>query len=282
MTTAKEFFVEVKKHRFEALMTIGLVAVLLALPVVAFAGQDPPDQPPSLNQGEGSGAPVEDALDPEPDTPSLKPPTAPEVDGVSPPAVPESKVDEPDPTVTVEGEPEADDPACCEPDESEEIEAKSKSEVEGISADRARRSAASRASVREDAGSSKDSGSAARSSASVEKSSGTATTKSAETQTTSSSGKSSGQSSITKESDSPSTSKSQVAGSRVTPSLGRAYMVRRGDCLWLITRAALGNRVSIVKINNGWQRIWRANASTLGGNPHLIFPGQVLRIPREL
>jgi nucleoid-associated protein YgaU len=68
----------------------------------------------------------------------------------------------------------------------------------------------------------------------------------------------------------------------VAPALGRAYIVRRGDCLWLITKAALGNRVSIVRTNNGWQRIWRANASTIGGNPHLIFPGQVLRIPKEM
>jgi nucleoid-associated protein YgaU len=282
MTTAKEFFVEVRKHRFEALMTVGLVAVLLALPVVAFAGQDPAEQPPSLNQEEGPGAPVQDALDPELDSPSLKAPTAPEVDVVSPPAIPESKVDEPDATVTVEGEPEADDPACCEPDESEEIVAKSKSEVEDNAADRVRRSVGSRASVREYGGSSKHSGSAARSSASVEKSSGTATTKSAETKSTSSSGNSSGQSSTTKKSVSPATSDSRVAGSRVSPSLGRAYIVRRGDCLWLITQVALGNRVSIVKVNNGWQRIWRANASTIGGNPHLIFPGQVLRIPREL
>jgi nucleoid-associated protein YgaU len=282
MTTAKEFLVEIKRHRFEALMIVVFAAVLVAVPVVAIAGQDPAEQPPSLGEKNESSAPVEEAADPQLDAPTLRPPTAREVDVVSPPGVPESNVDAPDPTVTVEGESEADDPACCEPDESDEISAKSERDVGGGSADPVRTSAKSRGSIGEDARSSKHSGAGARSNASVEKSSGTATTKSGETESARSSGRSSGQSSNTKKSVSASSSDTRVAGSRVAPAPGRDYMVRRGDCLWLITQAALGNRVSIVRINDGWQRIWRANASTIGGNPHLIFPGQVLRIPREL
>jgi nucleoid-associated protein YgaU len=282
MTTAKEFLVEIKKHRFEALMIVVFAAVLVAVPVVADASQDPAEEPPSLSEETQSGAPVEEAADPELDAPTLRSPTVPEVDAVSPPAAPESNVDEPDPAVIVEGEPEADDPACCEPDESEEIRAESELDAGGSSADRVRTSRKSRASVRGDAGSSKNSGVATRSNASAGKNSGSATTKSSEAQSTRSSGTSSGQSSGTKKVVSAPSSDSRVAGSRVAPAPGRAYVVRRGDCLWLITQAALGNRVSIVRINGGWQRIWRANASTIGGNPHLIFPGQVLRIPREL
>ena len=144
-------------------------------------------------------------------------------------------------------------------------------------------SAMSRASAREDTESSspKHSAVAARSGRDAEKSSGSATTKSAKTQSTGSA-ESSRKSSSSKKLASASTSNTPVAGSRVAPSLGRAYIVRRGDCLWLITKAALAKRVSIVRINNGWQRVWRANASTIGGNPHLIFPGQVLRIPKEM
>ena len=280
MTTAKEFFIGIKKHRFEALFIAGLAAVMLAVPVVAFAGQDPAEQPPTLDGPDGSAGPIGEVLDPELDTPSVEIPATPAEAAIPPPAPPESNVDEQTPGITIEGESEGDDPACCEVGESQETTVESERDAGGNSADRARPSVKS--SAREDAeASSKHSAAAARSAKGVVKSSASATTKFAKTHSTRSV-KSTHKSSSSKKVASASTSNTRVAGSRVTPALGSAYIVRRGDCLWLITKAALGNRVSIVRTNNGWQRIWRANASTIGGNPHLIFPGQVLRIPKEM
>jgi nucleoid-associated protein YgaU len=298
MTTANEFFVAIKKHPYEALFTAGLAAVLLALPVVAFAGQDLPEQPPTLEGKDGPERSVGVVLDPELDTPRVEPPMPPEEDAIPQPGSPESNVDEQIPEVTIEGESEAEDPACCTPDESHESSPESERDVSDVAADRARPSTKSRATAQEAVGSSKHSGVATRSSKGGEKGSGAATSNSSETQSSTSregssttasaktqatsSTESSDQSASSNGSVATSTSNTPVAGSRVTPAPGRTYIVRRGDCLWLITKAALGKRVSIVRINNGWQRVWRANASTVGGNPHLIFPGQVLRIPREL
>jgi LysM repeat protein len=298
MTTANEFFAAIKKHPYEALITAGLVAVLLSLPVVAFAGQDPPEQPPTLDGKDGPARSVGEALDPELDTPRVEPPEPPAEDAIPQPGMPESIVDERSPEVRIEGESEAEDPACCHPGESQESSAESELDVSDNSEDRARPSTKSWATAQENPGSSKHSGVATRSNKDGEKSSGAATSESLETQSsTSSEGssttpsgktqatistKSSGESATSKGSVAASASNRRVAGSRVTPAPGRTYVVRRGDCLWLITKAALGGRVSIVRINTGWQRVWRANTSTVGGNPHLIFPGQVLRIPRKL
>ncbi|MFE0101179.1 transglycosylase family protein [Streptomyces sp. NPDC059009] len=52
---------------------------------------------------------------------------------------------------------------------------------------------------------------------------------------------------------------------------GKAYKVRRGDCL---SRVAAAHNV-----RGGWHALYAANRTVVGSNPHLIYPGQVLRLP---
>jgi nucleoid-associated protein YgaU len=49
--------------------------------------------------------------------------------------------------------------------------------------------------------------------------------------------------------------------------------VQRGDNLWLIAELALGEA-------SAWSRIYRANRNQIR-NPRLIYPGQVLVVPRS-
>ncbi|GAA3521152.1 LysM peptidoglycan-binding domain-containing protein [Actinocatenispora rupis] len=53
-----------------------------------------------------------------------------------------------------------------------------------------------------------------------------------------------------------------------SPKSGPKYTVRSGDTL---SRIAADHKVS-----GGWHQLAKTNASTLHGNPNLIFPGQVL------
>lgn len=50
------------------------------------------------------------------------------------------------------------------------------------------------------------------------------------------------------------------------------YTVVSGDCLWNIAKRFYGNGADYTKIHN-------ANRDVIGGNPNLIYPGQVLTIP---
>lgn len=50
------------------------------------------------------------------------------------------------------------------------------------------------------------------------------------------------------------------------------YTVVRGDCLWNIAKKFYGNGARYTEIFN-------ANRDVIGGNPNLIYPGQVLVIP---
>lgn len=52
----------------------------------------------------------------------------------------------------------------------------------------------------------------------------------------------------------------------------KTYTVVRGDCLWNIAKKFYGNGAQYTKIYN-------ANKGVIGGNPNLIYPGQVLTIP---
>lgn len=52
----------------------------------------------------------------------------------------------------------------------------------------------------------------------------------------------------------------------------KTYTVVRGDCLWNIAKRFYGNGAQYTKIYN-------ANRGVIGGNPNLIYPGQVLTIP---
>lgn len=52
----------------------------------------------------------------------------------------------------------------------------------------------------------------------------------------------------------------------------KTYTVKSGDCLWNIAKKFYGNGAQYTKIYN-------ANKGVIGGNPNLIYPGQVLTIP---
>ena len=51
-----------------------------------------------------------------------------------------------------------------------------------------------------------------------------------------------------------------------------SYTVKKGDCLWNIAKKLYGN-------GSKYTIIYDANKDTIGGNPNLIYPGQVLTIP---
>lgn len=53
---------------------------------------------------------------------------------------------------------------------------------------------------------------------------------------------------------------------------GTSYTVKKGDCLWNIAKKFYGSGAS-------WGKIYDANRSVIGGNPSLIYPGQVFTIP---
>ena len=50
------------------------------------------------------------------------------------------------------------------------------------------------------------------------------------------------------------------------------YTVVKGDCLWKIAKQFYGD-------GSQWPVIYEANRDVVGGNPNLIYPGQVLMIP---
>ncbi|MCX4265203.1 MAG: LysM peptidoglycan-binding domain-containing protein, partial [Firmicutes bacterium] len=52
----------------------------------------------------------------------------------------------------------------------------------------------------------------------------------------------------------------------------KTYTVKKGDCLWNIAKKLYGNGAD-------YSKIYSANKGVIGGNPNLIYPGQVLTIP---
>lgn len=52
----------------------------------------------------------------------------------------------------------------------------------------------------------------------------------------------------------------------------KTYTVKAGDCLWNIAKKFYGNGAEYTKI-------YEANKGVIGGNPNLIYGGQVLTIP---
>lgn len=63
----------------------------------------------------------------------------------------------------------------------------------------------------------------------------------------------------------------------------RAHVVRPGESLWAIAASELqdatGRRPTAVSIADRWPQWWYANRETVGGNPALVHPGDVLRAP---
>ncbi|WP_022868122.1 LysM peptidoglycan-binding domain-containing protein [Schaalia vaccimaxillae] len=53
-------------------------------------------------------------------------------------------------------------------------------------------------------------------------------------------------------------------------------VVQEGDSLWSISAQILGPDVSPEDINQYWPQLYQANLATIGDNPDLIHPGQVL------
>ena len=62
------------------------------------------------------------------------------------------------------------------------------------------------------------------------------------------------------------------APERTSPPAAQTYTVVKGDCLWKIAQKFYGAGAQYTKI-------YEANKGTIGSNPNLIYPGQVLTIP---
>jgi len=67
-------------------------------------------------------------------------------------------------------------------------------------------------------------------------------------------------------------------------SAGSHVVVRPGDNLWLIARAALTRTSDRIptegEIAHYWRAVIAANRATLrSGNPSLIFPGEIVTVP---
>ncbi len=62
------------------------------------------------------------------------------------------------------------------------------------------------------------------------------------------------------------------SGARPAPPKANTYTVAGGDSLWAIAKKHLGN-------GNRYMEIYNANKATIGSNPSLIRPGQVLTLP---
>ena len=64
----------------------------------------------------------------------------------------------------------------------------------------------------------------------------------------------------------------RAAETSPAPAASQTYTVVRGDCLWNIAKRFYGNGAK-------YTVIYDANRGVIGGNPNLIYPGQVLTIP---
>lgn len=60
----------------------------------------------------------------------------------------------------------------------------------------------------------------------------------------------------------------------------RAHVVVKGESLWRIAEAHLGEGASDAKIAATVNELWNLNADKIGtGDPDLILPGQHLKMP---
>ncbi len=60
------------------------------------------------------------------------------------------------------------------------------------------------------------------------------------------------------------------------------YVVTRGDSLWAIAAAALGESATTADIASAWQLLYAENTEVIGPDPGLIFAGQELTLPEAL
>lgn len=67
--------------------------------------------------------------------------------------------------------------------------------------------------------------------------------------------------------------------SRVSDSPPDHVVVHRGDTLWDIAAAHLGQDATLADVAQEWPRWYAANRDLIGPDPDLILPGQELRIP---
>lgn len=70
---------------------------------------------------------------------------------------------------------------------------------------------------------------------------------------------------------------------RATPTRGGevAHLVRAGDSLWSVAAGHLGAGASDAEVAAAWPRWYRDNLATIGPDPDLIHPGQLLQAPTE-
>jgi resuscitation-promoting factor RpfA len=60
------------------------------------------------------------------------------------------------------------------------------------------------------------------------------------------------------------------------------HLVVRGDSLWRIAKSRLPQGASDTEITRAWQAIYWLNRATIGSDPGLIYPGQILNLPSEV
>jgi len=79
----------------------------------------------------------------------------------------------------------------------------------------------------------------------------------------------------------PDVSAVSPAGRRASAADPVGVVVRRGDSLWALAARHLGPGATDAEIAAEWPRWYTANRATIGPDPDLLLPGQVLRPPGE-
>jgi hypothetical protein len=82
--------------------------------------------------------------------------------------------------------------------------------------------------------------------------------------------------------DRPSTDPPRTVRPKLPPTRGaETVLVRPRDSLWLIAARRLGPVASAEAVAGQWPRWYAANHTLIGGDPDLIYPGQLLRAPQS-
>lgn len=63
------------------------------------------------------------------------------------------------------------------------------------------------------------------------------------------------------------------------PDEARQVVVTAGDSLWSLVEAHLGPGAGDAEVAAAWPAWWQANRSTIGDDPDLLLPGQLLTVP---